>query len=109
MTESLSPTWLRQGCVHSPLLFSVFFSAILLVALSVEILRDDAVIVTDLAYLQEQPPKVGPETALECTLMEGLRAGCVSGKVVLCWVLVEQALLEHISDNYNNRYIIVVL
>ena len=30
-------------------------------------------------------------------------------EVVLCWVLVEQAGYEHMSDEYKNRYINVVL
>ena len=55
---------LRQECVLSSLLFSVFFAAILLVAL--ERFGKDADILADLIYLQEQPSKVGPETALEC-------------------------------------------
>ena len=54
---------LRQGCVLSPLLFNVFFAAILLVVL--EIFSKDAGIIADLIHLQEQPSKVGPETVLE--------------------------------------------
>ena len=42
----------------------VFFAAILLVAL--ERFSKDAGILADLIHLQEQPSKVGPETALEC-------------------------------------------
>ena len=53
-----------QGCVLSPLLFNVFFTAIFLVVL--ERLSKDAGILADLTHLQEQPSKVGPETALEC-------------------------------------------
>ena len=55
---------LRQGCVLFPLLFNVFFAAIFLVAL--ERFSKDAGILPGLIHLQEQPSKVGAETALEC-------------------------------------------
>ena len=55
---------LRQECVLSPLLFNVFFAAILLVAQ--EGFSKDAGILADLIHLQEQPLNVGPETTLEC-------------------------------------------
>ena len=55
---------LRQRCVLSPLLFNVFFAAILFVVQ--ERFSKDAGILADLIHLQEQPSKVGPETALEC-------------------------------------------
>ena len=57
---------LRQGCVLSLLLFNVFLATILLVALLIERFSEDADILEDLTHLQEQPSKVGPETALEC-------------------------------------------
>ena len=47
-----------------PLLFIIFFAAMLLVAL--QRFSEDADILADLVYLKEQPGKVGPETALEC-------------------------------------------
>ena len=55
---------LRQ-CVLSPLLFNVFFAAILFVVLLIERFSKDAGKLTDLIHLQDQPSKVGPETALE--------------------------------------------
>ena len=55
---------LRQGCVLSPLQFSVFFAAILRIVL--ERFSKDAGILADVVHPHEQPSKVGPETALEC-------------------------------------------
>ena len=55
---------LRHGCVLSPLLFNVFFAAILLVVL--ERFSKNAGILADLIHLQEQPSKAGLETALKC-------------------------------------------
>ena len=47
-----------------PLLFNVFFAAILRVVL--ERFGKDEGILVGLIHLHEQPSKVGPETALEC-------------------------------------------
>ena len=55
---------LHQGCVLSPLLFDIFFAAILRVVL--ERFSKDVGILADLVHLQEQSSKVCPETALEC-------------------------------------------
>ena len=53
-----------RKCVLSPLLFNVFFTAILRIVQ--ERFSTDAGILADLVRLHEQPSKVGPETALEC-------------------------------------------
>ena len=55
---------LHQACVLSTLLFNVFFLQYSRVVL--ERFSKDASILADLIHLQEQPSKVGPETALEC-------------------------------------------
>ena len=53
---------LHQRCVLPRLLFNVFFDAILLGVH--ERFSEDANNRTDITHLQEQPSKVGPETAL---------------------------------------------
>ena len=52
---------LRQGFVLSPLLFNVFFAAVLHIAL--ERFSRNADILGDLVYLDESPKGMGPETA----------------------------------------------
>ncbi|MEO0565068.1 MAG: reverse transcriptase family protein [Chloroflexota bacterium] len=55
---------LRQRRVLLPLMFNIFFAAALQVAL--QRFSEDPEILADLVHLQEQPTKVGPETAMEC-------------------------------------------
>ena len=62
------PQGLHHGCVLSPLLFNVFFAAILLLAL--EGFSEDADIFADLVHRQAQPSKVGSEAALECVTLD---------------------------------------
>ena len=52
---------LRQVCVLSPLFFNIFSAEVALQRVS-----ENPDILTDLVHLQEQPAKVGPETAMEC-------------------------------------------
>ena len=75
---------LRQGYVLSSLLFSVFFAAILLIALVNREIQQGRrhTLLAYLIQLQEQPSKVGPETALECVrhrVVVAARAGADGG------------------------------
>ena len=62
---------LRQGSVLSPLLFNVFFAAILRIVL--ERFSKDAGILADLVHLREQPSKVGQRHWNVCGALFG---GC---------------------------------
>ena len=54
---------LRQGCVLPPLLFSIFFAAVLTVVL--QRFSEDTVILAELVPLKEPPTSMGPELAID--------------------------------------------
>ena len=54
---------LRQGCVLSPLLFSIFFAAVLNVVL--QRFGEEPAILTELVHLKEPSTSMGPEPALD--------------------------------------------
>ena len=53
---------LRQGCVLSSLLFSIFFAAVLAV---LQRFSEDTVILAELVQRKEPPTSVGPEPAMD--------------------------------------------
>ena len=54
---------LRQGCVLSPLFFSIFFAAVLTVVL--QRFSEVAVILAELVHLKEPPKSMGPELVMD--------------------------------------------
>ena len=66
---------LRQGCVLSPLLFNIFFAAMLTVVL--QRFSENTVILAVLVHVKEPPTSMGPEPA-----MNYVRSSCGVGHAV---------------------------
>ena len=86
---------LRQGCVLSPLLFNIFFAAVIIVVL--QRFAEDPLIVSDLVYLDDAPKGEDGRPRKEGTL-DGLASGVGDAVCRRCGGGVDIASWAHQDD-----------